>query len=113
MRSPDPFEGPGGRAYPDARPPADPAPKSHHILNGASNLLGVTFVIITGLRLTSYADKSFADEAALGAAVLLTASCFFSYQSIRGGPDWWENIADRLFLAAQLLLLGAVSLLWL
>ncbi|QKR98953.1 hypothetical protein F9288_04315 [Sphingomonas sp. CL5.1] len=95
-----------------AGPPL-PAAKSHHILNGASNLLGVTFVIITGLKLTAYGDRSFADEAALGAAVLLTASCFFSYQSIRGGSDWWEDIADRLFLAAQLLLLGAVSLLWL
>ncbi len=98
---------------PAAPPPGAAPPKSHPILNGASNLLGVTFVIITGLKLTSYGDRSFADEAALGAAVLLTASCFFSYQSIRGGPDWWEGIADRLFLAAQLLLLGAVSLLWL
>ncbi len=70
-------------------------------------------MIITGLKLTSYGDRSFADEAALGAAVMLKARCFSVYQSIRGGPDWWEGIADRLFLAAQLLLLGAVSLLWL
>jgi len=86
--------------------------RSHHILNAASNLLGVTFVIITGLHLTTDARHTFADEIALAAAIALTASCFFSYQSIRGGPNWCETLADRLFLTAQLMLLVAVSTLW-
>lgn len=64
--------------------------RSHHILNGASNLLWVAFVVITGLKVTAYGAHSFAGETALGAAVLLTASCFSSCQSLRGGPDWWE-----------------------
>ena len=90
-----------------------PPEKSQLILNAASNLLGVSLVIVTGLHITAVSERSIADEVAMAAAALLTASCFLSYQSIRGGPDWYERVADRIFLLAQLLLFAAVAGLWL
>jgi len=87
--------------------------KSQHILNAASNLLGVSLVIITGLHITAISKHTIADEIALAAAALLMGSCLLSYQSIRGGPDWYERVADPIFLLAQLLLFAAVTALWL
>ena len=39
-------------------------PKHPHILNAASNLLGIALVIITGLNVSKVAHRSFADEVA-------------------------------------------------
>jgi hypothetical protein len=86
--------------------------KSHHILNAASNLLGVSLIIVTALHITSYSKQTFADEIGLAAALLLICSCLFSYWAIRTELQRFENGADRLFLVAQVLLLAAVIALW-
>ena len=86
--------------------------KSHHILNAASNLLGVSLIIVTALHITSYSKQTLADEVALTAALLLIGSCLLSYLAIRTERERFERGADRLFLAAQILLLGAVAALW-
>ena len=46
-----------------------------HILNAASNLLGIALLIVTGIHITMGSSKTYADEAALGSALLLAASC--------------------------------------
>jgi hypothetical protein len=75
-------------------------PKHTHILNAASNLLGIAFVIIAGLNLTRLTDKTFADEVAWAAAVLLSLSCLLSYLAIRAEPDGGriEGWADLVFM---------------
>ena len=62
-------------------------PKHTHILNAASNLLGIAFVIIAGLNVTRLTGKTFADEVAWAAAVLLSLSCLLSYLAIRAEPN--------------------------
>jgi hypothetical protein len=86
--------------------------KAHHILNSASNLLGASLVIVTALHISKFAAETYADEIAFAAAVLLLASCFSSYQSIRRADERIEVIADRLFVAAQALLLLAILSFW-
>ena len=83
-----------------------------HILNAASNLLGISFVIITGLKLTGASRHSFADEVALGAAVLLSASCLLAYLALRRTQDApsLDRWADRSFLFGLIMLAAAVLL---
>ncbi len=71
-----------------------------NILNAASNLLGICFILITGLKLTGR-NGSLADEAAWGAALMLLASCILSYLAIRHDrtDGWHGRWADRCFLA--------------
>ncbi len=81
-------------------------PRHHHILNAASNLLGIALIIIAGLHLTGTAEKTIADEIGWVAAACLSTSSLLSYIAIRREPEpsVWENWADRIFLA------GLVSL---
>ncbi len=58
--------------------------KKPHILNASSNLLGICFVIITGLRLTEKSVNTLADEICMVTALLFIASCLLSYLSIAG-----------------------------
>ena len=60
--------------------------KPPHILNAASNLLGIALLIITGLHVSRYSATTFADEIAWGAAVSLMLSCLFSYLASRAEP---------------------------
>ena len=88
-------------------------PKHPHILNAASNLLGIALLIITGLHVSRVSAASFADEIAWGAAVSLTLSCLFSYLAIRAEPrpSRYEALADSVFLIGLLLLFGSVMVL--
>ena len=88
-------------------------PKHTHILNAASNLLGIAFVIIAGLNVTGLTGKTLADEVAWAAAVLLLASCLLSYLSIRAEPNGGrtERWADLAFLLGLLALFAAVVVL--
>jgi hypothetical protein len=82
-----------------------------NILNAASNLLGITFVIITGMNLTGASRTSYADEIAWAAAVCLTASCLLAYLALRdrkGRGQRYEDLADRFFLAGLITLMSAV-----
>jgi hypothetical protein len=88
-------------------------PKHTHILNAASNLLGIAFVIIAGLNVTGLTGKSLADEVAWAAAVLLSLSCLLSYLSIRAEPNGGraEAWADYAFLLGLVALFAAVLVL--
>ena len=54
-----------------------------HILNAASNLLGICFVIITALRITRQSSHTTGDELAWGAAFLFLACILLSFGQIR------------------------------
>ncbi|HVV28838.1 MAG TPA: hypothetical protein VHC40_12815 [Rhizomicrobium sp.] len=70
-----------------------------HILNASTNLLGICFVIITGLRLASANARSYADEVAWLAALLLFVAALAAYLSIRNEHDGWGvRVADAAFL---------------
>ena len=87
--------------------------KTTHILNAASNLLGITLLIIAGLHITNQAQKSVADEVAWLSAVCFSVSCGLSYLSIRSPLelDRWEAWADRTFLLGIVTLVVAVLVL--
>jgi hypothetical protein len=88
-------------------------PKHTHILNAASNLLGIAFVIIAGLNVTGMTGKTFADEVAWAAAVLLSLSCLLSYLAIRAEPNGGraESVADVAFLLGLVALFASVLVL--
>ncbi len=88
-------------------------PRHQHILNAASNLLGIALVIIAGLNVSRAARNSFADEVAWGAAILLSLSCLLSYLALRAEPEpsRCETWADRTFLTGMAMLFVAVIVL--
>ena len=71
-----------------------------HILNASTNLLGICFVIITGLKLTASNSLSWADEITWIASVFFLASILLSYLALRndGQSRWREQWAERTFL---------------
>jgi hypothetical protein len=85
-------------------------PRHHHILNAASNLLGISLIIITGLHLTGTAERTFADEVGWVAASCLSVSTLLSYMAVRREPEpsALEVWADRVFLAGLVSLVLAV-----
>ena len=85
-------------------------PNNPHILNAASNLLGIALLIITGLNVAHRAEHSFADEVAWVAAICFSLSCLLSYAAMRRpSPDSpYERWADRIFLAGLLVLFASV-----
>lgn len=85
--------------------------KQPHILNASSNLLGICFVLITGLKLTKASDNTLADEISLLAGICLLASCVISYVSLRTEkhPQRYEIIADYFFLTGLFALAVAVT----
>ena len=88
------------------------AAKNTHILNASSNLLGLGLLLITGLHVTGYAERTVADEIACIATVSLSASCLLSYAAIRSesAPTRLEHWADRTFIVGLLCLVIAVLL---
>ncbi len=84
-----------------------------HILNAASNLLGIALLIIAGLNVSHIADKSFADEIAWVAAVCLATSCLLSYLSVRRERpgQTFEHWADRIFIFGLVTLIASIVVL--
>lgn len=84
--------------------------RSHHILGAASNLLGISLLIIAGLHITNRSAQTITDEIAWIAASFLAASCFLSYFSLRSDDenDRLESIADLIFIIGLVLLVLAV-----
>jgi hypothetical protein len=78
-----------------------------HTLNASTNLLGICFVIIGGLKITNMNSKSYSDEIAWVAAALLLVSTLTSYMAIRnnGSVAWQATLADWSFLAGVLTLM--------
>lgn len=71
-----------------------------HILNAASNLLGISVVIITGLKVTAHSGRTLADEMAWVATIAFALSCLFSYLDLRAEPldTPHERRADKMFM---------------
>ncbi len=84
--------------------------RPHHILNASTNLLGICFIIITGLRLANANARSYADEVAWLAALLLFVAVLTAYLSIRNEHvrPWQAIVADAAFLGGITALAGSV-----
>lgn len=80
------------------------------ILSASTSLLGICFVIITGLKLTASNPRSYADEVAWAAAALLFTAALSAYLAIRnqGARPWQENLADLAFLSGMTALATSV-----
>ncbi len=93
--------------------PSAPMPRSHHILGAASNLLGISLLIIAGLHISNRSAQTFTDEIAWGGAICFAISCFFSYMSLRSRHEETrlEHIADMVFLIGLALLIASVVVL--
>jgi purine-cytosine permease-like protein len=88
--------------------------RTSHILNAASNLLGIALVIIAGLNVSHVARNGFADEITWGAALCLATSCFLSYVALRDDTvrrAKAERWADRIFLVGLVALILAIVVL--
>ena len=81
-----------------------------HILNAASNLLGICFVLITGLKVSGASHSTYLDEIAVFAAIVFVSSCLLSYASIRTEKRTGrlERLADLCFLGGLVCLSIAV-----
>lgn len=88
-------------------------PRSHHILSAASNLLGITLLIIAGLHIANRSEQGFADEIAWIGALCFSISCGLSYLAIRSNKEapHSEAVADALFLVGLLALVVSVGVL--
>ena len=84
-----------------------------NILNASTNLLGVCFFILTGLRLTHSTAITYADEVAWAAALCLLGSTLLSYIVIRsdGPARLIERLAEIAFFVGIGLLFVSVALL--
>jgi hypothetical protein len=81
-----------------------------HILNAATNLLAICFVIVGSLKLTNNNANSYADELAWLAAFLMLVSIVTSYVAIRNGdvPLWQHRVADWSFLGGISVLVASM-----
>lgn len=75
-------------------------------MNAASNLLGICFVVIGGLKLANRSAKTYSDEFAWLAVILFLVSIIISYLTLRNREDrrWHLWLADWSFLGG----LGAI-----
>lgn len=78
----------------------NPMRRHPHVLNAATNLLGICFIIIGGLKLTNQNSKTYSDEIAWAAAFFLVISIAMSYFGVREGieREWRVRLADWSFL---------------
>src|ERR1044072_3562695 len=88
-------------------------PKHPHILNAASNLLGIALVIIAALNVTHISHQTLADEVAWLSAICLSLSCLLSYIALRVEPKRTrsEGWADIIFLIGLICLFASVVVL--
>jgi hypothetical protein len=88
----------------DFRPVAEnSAMRRHpHVLNAATNLLGICFIIIGGLKLTNQNSRTWSDEVAWAAAFFLVVSIATSYFGIRNGVEreWRAALIVAMVIAA-------------
>lgn len=88
--------------------------RSPHVLNAASNLLGICLIIQTSIRVLGYSSKSYIDEWTAIATCCFMGACLFSYMSLRsrnaGRSERLERVADIGFLAGLILLFALVML---
>ncbi len=86
--------------------------RSPHVLNAASNLMGICLIIQTSIRVLGYSSKSYIDECTAVATCIFMLACLFSYLAIRNSDPRrslrLERIADIFFLLGLVLLCGMV-----
>jgi hypothetical protein len=75
---------------------------SPHILNTAANLLGFCLFVITAVHIADKFQNSLIDEITSLVALMLAASCLFSFASIRSRK---EQRVSRLEAFAEILFL--------
>lgn len=79
---------------------------SQHILSTSANLLGFCLFVITTMHFSKMTNDSLVDEFTSVIALLLSASTFFSFLSIKSKDERkelrFENIADNLFLLSMI-----------
>lgn len=77
--------------------------KSSHILSTSSNLLGFTFLVLTSIKGLGLPQGGLIDESVALCVALFASSSWLSFLSIRTEDDlrsdWYESIADYVFLA--------------
>jgi hypothetical protein len=86
--------------------------RTHHILDAAASLLGVSLLIVTAVHITGRAERSIADELSFAAALLFIGSCLFSHRAISKSDLRFERLADRAFALALVILLCGVLSFW-
>jgi hypothetical protein len=75
--------------------------KSPHILNAASNLLGICFILLTSFKIFNISRTTIYDELIVICILLFMGSCIFSFLAIRkeGNNSFFlEKVADYMFL---------------
>jgi hypothetical protein len=87
--------------------------KSEHIVGAASNLLGVALLITTAVHITGNAEKTLADEAAFGSAILFIGSCLASHRAIVSENLSYERAAELMFPVGLIALMASVLMFWL
>ncbi len=82
--------------------PNDKKNISRHILPTSSNLLGITFVIFSLIKVLKLSEKTLLDELTAINMLLFLAASLCSYASIRTNKysDTFEKIADSFFMIA-------------
>ena len=80
-----------------------------HILSASTNLIGICFVLITGLKLAGANEQTFADEICVVAALGFMSSSILSYLSMkRKKESRYESVADYIFIFSLVTLFFAV-----
>lgn len=89
--------------------------KSVHILNASTNLMGFSFLILTSLKVFNLSSNTLIDEFMAISVTVFVLSCLFSFFSIRSTTfeksNFYERIADYIFLVGLLMLFCASMLL--
>jgi len=83
-----------------------------HILGASSSLMGICFVIVTGMKLVHADIATYADEISMAASFGFLCSCIFSYMSMRqeARSRLYERMADRFFIIGIVALFIAVMI---
>ena len=70
-----------------------------HILPVSANLLGISFLLLSFIKLADLRAKTVIDEILGAVMILFLASGIFSYASMRSGKrsDFYERKADIIF----------------
>lgn len=82
-------------------------PKSNHILNTSSNLLGFCLIVLTSLKISKYNETTLIDEFTGVACIILITSSVLSFLSIRTTNEklgfYYEALADKFFISSLIL----------
>jgi hypothetical protein len=86
--------------------------RTHHIVDSAATLLGVSLVIVTGVHISGQSGRTVADELSFAAAMMFLVSCGISHQSIIRKRERLEDLADKIFATGLVVLLCGVVSFW-